>query len=49
MRAVHCYCAVVELGYSLAELAKVRTLDPVEVISAQLRCNIKPFELIVAF
>ncbi len=23
MRAVHCYCAVVELGYSLAELAKV--------------------------
>ncbi len=28
---------------------KFRTLDPVEVISAQLRCNIKPFELIVAF
>ena len=28
---------------------KFRTLDPVEAISAQLRCNIKPFELIVAF
>ena len=37
------------LKYYLSQINKFRTLDPVEVISAQICRNIKPFEPIAAF